>query len=273
MAFREGRLRRTREAKATLEAEAMAEAEQAKTEGRIIPGVPEDQAQRNLADPDSHIIGGPKRRDFQQSYSRQAAADSECQVIVAARATNQPPDKGQSISMEGEAIENTGAVPKELSADAGYYSAKAVEELCSLGTAPFIARERTRHGTSPQPAHPGRIPKGLSARERMRRRSVRGRYALRMKTMETVFGQMKQGWGFRQFLLRGLEKVNREWLLICTHHNLLKLFRFGAWRPGKAQGNAPTGNIKESRRTVDSPTFERLSGRLRLHPAGMVAAA
>ena len=276
MAFREGRLRRTREAKATLEAEAMAEAEQAKTEGRIIPGVPEDQEQHNLADPDSRIIAGSNRRDFQQSYSRQAAADSECQVIVAARATNQPTDKGQEISMEGEAIENTGAVPKELSADAGYYSAKAVEELCSLGAAPFIARERTRHGTSPQPAHPGRIPKGLSARERMRRklrtRRVRGRYALRMKTMETVFGQMKQGRGFRQFLLRGLEKVNREWLLSCTRHNLLKLFRFGAWHPGKAQGNAPTGNIKESRRTVDSPTFERLSGHLRLHPAGMVAA-
>ena len=48
-----------------------------------------------------------------------------------------------------------------------------------------------------------------------------------MKTVEPVFGQAKQGRGFRQFLLRGLEKVNREWLMICTGHNLLKLFRFG----------------------------------------------
>ena len=37
-----------------------------------------------------------------------------------------------------------------------------------------------------------------------------------------------RGRGFRQFLLRGLEKVNGEWSLICTGHNLLKLFRFGA---------------------------------------------
>ena len=62
----------------------------------------------------------------------------------------------------------------------------------------------------------------------MRRKlQTRQRYALRMQTVEPVFGQIKQGRGFRQFLLRGLEKVNGEWSLICTGHNLLKLFRFG----------------------------------------------
>ena len=62
---------------------------------------------------------------------------------------------------------NTGAVPKELSADAGYYSAKAVDELCALGVDPFVAPEMTRHGTRPEPAPRGRIPKGLSRRDRM----------------------------------------------------------------------------------------------------------
>jgi hypothetical protein len=38
-----------------------------------------------------------------------------------------------------------------------------------------------------------------------------------------VFGQIKQARGFRQFLLRGFEKVRAEWALICTAHNLLKL--------------------------------------------------
>ena len=45
-----------------------------------------------------------------------------------------------------------------------------------------------------------------------------------MATVEPVFGQIKQGRGFRQFLLRGLQKVNLEWRLICAGHNLLKLF-------------------------------------------------
>ena len=47
-----------------------------------------------------------------------------------------------------------------------------------------------------------------------------------METVEPVFGQIKQSRGFRQFLLRGLEKVQSEWSLICTTHNLLKLFRY-----------------------------------------------
>ena len=44
-------------------------------------------------------------------------------------------------------------------------------------------------------------------------------------TVELVFGQIKQGGCFRNFLLRGLEKVRCEWSLVCAAHNLLKLFR------------------------------------------------
>ena len=238
LSFREGRLRRIREAKAALEAEAQAAAEQAEAEGREHPGVPDDKTQRNFTDPDSRIMPGPGGRDFQQSYNCQAVVDHEHQVIVAARATSQVSDKGQAVAMVEETINNTGAMPREVSADAGYYSAQAVAQLEALGVDPYIAPEKTRHGTRPEPAPRGRIPKGLSARERMRRklRTKRGRerYALRMETVEPVFGQIKQGRGFRQFLLRGLEKVSREWLLICVGHNLLKLFRFGAGRPSNA---------------------------------------
>ena len=111
-----------------------------------------------------------------------------------------------------ETIDNVGAVPREVSADAGYYSAKAVDELYALGVDPFVAPEQTRHGRVVPPAPRGRIPSHLSPRDRMRRklqtRRGRQRYALRMQTVEPVFGQIKQGRGFRQFLLRGLEKVN-----------------------------------------------------------------
>jgi hypothetical protein len=40
---------------------------------------------------------------------------------------------------------------------------------------------------------------------------------------EPVFGQIKQGPGLRQFLLRGKEKVGAEWKLGCRTHNLRKL--------------------------------------------------
>ena len=236
LAFREGRLEKIREAMAALEAEAQVAAEQAEAEGKEHPGVPDDKAQRNFTDAESRIMPAPGGRDFQQAYHCQAVVDHAHQVIVAARATNLTPDKQQAVVMIEETISNTGAVPKEVSADAGYYSAKAVDDLQALGVDAFVAPEQTRHGRVVPQAPRGRIPRQLSPRDRMRRklqtRRGRQRYALRMETVEPVFGQIKQGRGFRQFLLRGLEKVQGEWSLICTGHNLLKLFRFGRLAPG-----------------------------------------
>ena len=233
LAFRKGRLEKIREAMAALEAEAQAAAE---AEGKEHPGVPDDKAQRNFTDAESRIMPGPGGRDFLQVYNCQAVVDHAHQVIVAARATNQSSDKQQAAAMMPETIDNVGAVPREVSADAGYYSAKAVDELYALGVDPFVAPEQTRHGRVVPPAPRGRIPSQLSPRDRMRRklRTKRGRqrYALRMETVEPVFGQIKAGRGFRQFLLRGLGKVNGEWSLICTGHNLLKLFRCGRLAPG-----------------------------------------
>ena len=233
LAFREGRLEKIREAMAALEAEAQAAAE---AEGKEHPGVPDDKAQRNFTDAESRIMPAPGGRDFQQAYNCQAVVDHAHQVIVAARATNQSSDKQQAAAMMQETIDNVGAVPREVSADAGYYSAKAVDELYALGVDPFVAPEQTRHGRVVPPAPRGRIPSQLSPRDRMRRklqtRRGRQRYALRMETVEPVFGHIKAGRGFRQFLLRGLEKVQGEWSLICTGHNLLKLFRLGRLAPG-----------------------------------------
>ena len=190
-------------------------------------------------------------------------------MIVAARATNQPSDIQQAVAMVEDAVSNVGTVPKEVSADAGYYSAKAVEGLYAMGLDPFIAPEKTRHGRVLEPAPRGRIPKGLSAKDRMPRklRTKRGRerYALRMETVEPVFGQIKQGRGFLQFLLRGLTKVNREWLLICASHNLLKLFRFGAGLSGKVRGKGATGNNQESCLAMGSGIFKRQPGYVHPH--------
>lgn len=49
-------------------------------------------------------------------------------------------------------------------------------------------------------------------------------YQKREQSVEPVFGQIKAVREFRQLHLRGLEKVRGEWLLVCTEHNLLKLY-------------------------------------------------
>ena len=180
------------------EAQAAAELpeELAEVEGKTHPGVPDDKAQRNFTTAESRIMPGPGGRDFQQAYTCQAVVDHAHQVIVAALATNQSSDKQQAVVMIAETIRNTGVMPREVSADAGYYSAKAVGDLHALGVDPFIAPEQTRHGRVVPPAPRGRTPRHLSPRDRMRRklqtRRGRKRYALRMETVEPVFGQISR---------------------------------------------------------------------------------
>ena len=236
LAFREGRLEKIREAMAALEAEAQAAAEQAEVEGKTHPGVPDDKAQRNFTDAESRIRPGPGRTGLPAGVQLSGGGGQRPPSHRGGTATNQTSDKQQAAAMMQETIDNVGAVPREVSADAGYYSAKAVDDLQALDVDSFVAPEQTRHGRVVPPAPRGRIPSQLSPRDRMRRKLQtkwgRQRYALRMETVEPVFGQIKAGRGFRQFLLRGLEKVQGEWSLICTGHNLLKLFRFGRLASG-----------------------------------------
>ena len=88
-------------------------------------------------------------------------------------------------------------------------------------------------------------------------------YRLRNETVEPVFGQIKQG---RQFQLRNLEKVNREWLLICAGHNLLKLFRFGASGSGKGMGRGITGSETEFRTAAGEFSWSPLALTNPSHP-------
>ena len=155
LAFREGRLEKIREAMAALEAEAQAAAEQAEAEGRKHPGVPDDKAQRNFTDTESRIIPAPGGKDFLQAYNCQAVVDSAHQVIVAARATNQTSDKQQAAAMMEETIDNVGAVPREVSADAGYYSAKAVRRALCSGRGPV----RRAGADPPRPGCATRAPR------------------------------------------------------------------------------------------------------------------
>ena len=109
-------------------------------------------------------------------------------------------------------IENTGRIPDEISADTGLYSENNLNILKDYGIEAFIPPEKLTHNQWRNITPPtGRIPKNITSEELMRRklRTKHGkeRYKLRMTSIEPVFGQVKEGRGLRQFLLRGLEKV------------------------------------------------------------------
>ena len=229
MAFRESRLKKIREAKEALEEDAKREAEIAAASNKKHTGVPADKAQRNFTDPESHIMPAPGGKHFVQAYNAQAAVDSTHQVIVAAEVTNKPTDRGQAEPMMEVVKTNTGQLPRQMSADAGYFSSDAVTNLTTIGIDVYMPPDKIGRRATLPPAPRGRIPKNLSIVDRMRRklRTKKGkeRYGLRKELPEPVFGQIKQARGFDQFLLRGSDKVSSEWKVICTGHNLLKLFR------------------------------------------------
>ena len=227
LAFRENRLKKIREAREALEAETKREAEM-RSEESTQAATPQDKAQRNFTDSDSHIMPAPGGKHFEQCYNAQAAVDSAHQIIVAANTTSQPSDKRQAIPMMEAVKANIGQLPKQMSADAGYFSSDTVKNLTGQGIDVYMPPDKIRHISPVLPSPRGRIPKSLSIVDRMRRklRTKKGQrcYAWRKELPEPVFGQIKQVRGFRQFLLRGLDKVSGEWQLICTGHNLLKLF-------------------------------------------------
>jgi transposase len=234
LAFRESRLTKIREAREALEAEVKQEAEQARAEGKKATGIPEDKAQRNFTDPESKIMPAPGGKHFEQAYNAQAAVDSAHQIILAAGLTDEPTDKKQAIPMMKQVKANTGELPRKMSSDTGYFSKEVVQALTADGIDAYIPPDKMKHSSAPPKAPRGRIPNCLSVADRMRRKLMtkKGRkcYGLRKELSEPVFGQIKQVRGFRQFLLRGREKVSGEWQLICTGHNVLKLF--GAWCNG-----------------------------------------
>jgi hypothetical protein len=118
--------------------------------------------------------------------------------------------------------------PTTVLADAGYWSEANVVALQQRGIEPLIATGRRKHREPPPTPPRGRPPAELTVKQRMARTlaTQRGRawYARRKAIVEPTFGQIKHARGFRQFLRRGLQAVSEERALICTSHNLLKLY-------------------------------------------------
>jgi transposase len=225
LARRETRLKRIREAKRALEERAR---EQAKRKGE-----PEDEAkpkaemQYNFTDPESRIMPGAD--GFVQAYNAQIAVEPDLQLIVGQGVTQDTNDKQQMKPVVDAIREQAGQKPQEVVSDSGYCSEANLQYLEKNKIEGFIATDRESYRGRHQPCPRGPLPKGATRVDRMRRKLQTkvgaAIYSRRKTVVEPVFGQIKQARGFRQFLLRGLEKVQGEWAMICLTHNILKLHR------------------------------------------------
>jgi transposase len=221
---RESRLKRIREAKRALEARAKAEAIAAGKPAE--PAKPDPKAQYNFTDPESRIMKGPD--GFVQAYNVQVAVD-ELQLIVGHAVTQETNDKKQLMPMITTIEQQSGDTPSQLLADAGYCSDVNLTAIAATTIDAYISTRKQKHGERPGPCPRGPLPQTATIVDRMSRKlhtkTGAAVYAARKGIVEPVIGQIKQARGFRQFLLRGFEKVQGEWSLVCTTHNMLKLYR------------------------------------------------
>jgi hypothetical protein len=152
---------------------------------------------------------------FIQGYNGQAAVDAENQVIVAQLLTNNGSDTHQMEPLLDQIRENLNRQAEEISADSAYCCAWNLKRLRQRHIRGYVAIDRQKQKAL--------SPWVQKMKQRLSKAGHRSRYRFRKQTVEPVFGQIKFARGFRQFLLRGIEKVRGEWSLLCTAHNLLKL--------------------------------------------------
>ena len=225
LARRETRLKRIREAKQALEERAR---EQAKSKGEPVEEAkPEAKMQYNFTDPESRIMKGAD--EFVQAYNVQVAVEPDFQLIVGQLVTQEVNDKQQMQPVVEVVREQSGQKPAEVVSDSGYCSDANLHYLEKRKIEGFVAVDRESYRGRQKASPRGPLPKGATRVDRMRRKlqTKKGAaiYSTRKTIVEPVFGQIKQARGFRQFLLRGVKKVQGEWAIICLTHNILKLHR------------------------------------------------
>jgi transposase len=255
---REARLKKLAEARATIEARASERLarEQAEYETKMAareakarahgkkpggkppappvagPG-PSDQI--NLTDADSRIMpvaGG----GFEQCYNAQAAVTADSLLVVATDVVQAANDKQQIEPMLGQlaTLPTELGRPQTLLGDNGYFSAANVAACAAAEIAPLLAPGRTPHHPSlderfaaapPTPEHPTPLEAMLHCLATPEGKKL---YAQRKHIPEPVFGIIKSVLGFRQFLLRGLDKVRGEWSLVTMAWNVKRMFALSA---------------------------------------------
>jgi hypothetical protein len=212
--------------KAAGKSEAKKHKESHKKRGRK-PQKPE--AKFNITDPESRVQKTSK--GYVQGYNAQSIA-TEDQIVIACNVVNEANDIHQLKPMLEQAQQNLSEIDvstKTVLADAGYCSEENLEYLESkdeINALVSTRKEQEMRKTGPTSGNTRRRSDRYKSMDRkLRKPANRFIYGFRKWIIEPVFGQMKHCRGLTGFLLRGLEKVQGEFSLWCSAHNILKLYR------------------------------------------------
>lgn len=183
-------------------------------------GVPEDSDQTSFTDPQSRIMK-QSNGGFDHSYNAQTAVDAAHQIIVAAELTDCASDSGQLPVMVDAMERMLGALPEQILADAGYRSEAALESVASRPCDVIVALGR--EGRDQASIDAGKYPRTAQMAAKLQSAEGKAAYRRRKAIVEAPNGWIKAVLGFRQFSLRGIEKVRAEWTLVCLALNLRRM--------------------------------------------------
>jgi hypothetical protein len=197
---------------------------------------PDAKDQSNLTDPDSRIMRKSKNEAFCQAYNAQLGVDAEgSQLILGAYVSQSSADNNELEPMLKAVSHNVGQKPQAVLADRGYLNGPMIEQIQGQGIEAYVAlsaeaHERRRYDLrcEKQRREKPRQYKAavlVAMEQKLRTPEGRARYLRRQASVEPVFGIIKKVLGFEQFSLRGLQKVNLEWNLVCTAYNLKRLHK------------------------------------------------
>lgn len=194
---------------------------------------PAGNKQYNFTDSDSTIMKAGNGKHFEQSYNAQAAVDTEgSMLILGNQLTNAPNDKEQLKPSVESVDENIREINAAL-VDAGYYAGSTIVEIEKENDIKIYASVgKKTHGRTVEDLEKKDDPEqptenaGIKEIMEYRLKTEEGKeiYKLRKQTVEPVFGIIKHVMGFRQFSLRGHEKVSTEWSLVCLAYNFKRLY-------------------------------------------------
>ena len=158
---------------------------------------------------------------FQQSYNAQMAVEGENQLVVGAEVTDNASDQGQLIPMVDAVAETCGETPAQVLADAGYCSEPNLQALKERNIDGYVSL--AREGKAVTDPDPDTYPAKARMAKKLASEEDRKRYARRKWMAEAPVGWIKEVMGFRRFSLRGLEKVQAEWTLVCLALNVKRM--------------------------------------------------
>ncbi|GHV87912.1 IS1182 family transposase ISMac2 [Spirochaetia bacterium] len=199
---------------------------------------PLEEYQYNFTDEDSRIMKAGNGKHFEQSYNAQAAVDISSMLVLGNYVTNHVNDAKELPSVVDRVDQSVYEVETVI-ADAGFFSEAAItaieqedEKGTRQGPLVYCSVGRQKHHRSVQDLEQHKEPAPVAPdatmtekmTQRLKTKAGKEYYKKRKETVEPVFGIIKQAMGFRQFLLRGLEKVNIEWDLVTLAYDFRRLF-------------------------------------------------